>query len=154
MSTTVHNMNMSTKASLPASTARLESWKQIAVYLRREVRTVQRWEKSEGLPIRRHFHVKGATVYALRKEIDDWLTGRSQTRAESRPVQRRSRQAANGLNPRQQVIRQMLAAIRLWRAVVAQESNQDYSEMDVVDNRMAVFGGTRPLRSGLCASGK
>ncbi|MCU1257033.1 MAG: repeat-containing protein, partial [Candidatus Angelobacter sp.] len=35
---------------------RLDSWKEIASYLRRDVRTVQRWEKKEGLPVYRHLH--------------------------------------------------------------------------------------------------
>jgi hypothetical protein len=52
---------------------RLDSWKEIAAYLRRSVRCVQRWERMEGLPILRHRHVKGATVYAYRHEVDQWL---------------------------------------------------------------------------------
>ena len=32
---------------------RLDSWKEIAVYLGREVRTAQRWEKREGLPVQK-----------------------------------------------------------------------------------------------------
>ena len=92
-------LRMSTKSPLPASTDRLDSWKQIAVYLNREVRTVQRWERHEGLPVRRHIHFRGGTVYAFKKEIDAWLTGRGQTPSESRPTQRLSRHAANGLNP-------------------------------------------------------
>lgn len=51
---------------------RLESWKEIASYLRREVRTVQLWEKREGLPVRRHFHQQLGSVFALRSEIDAW----------------------------------------------------------------------------------
>lgn len=98
MSTTVHNINMTAKSTLEVCTERLDSWKEIAVYLGREVRTAQRWEKDEGLPVLRHFHVKGGTVYALKEEIDTWLTDRGQTPRESRPIQRRSRQAAKGLN--------------------------------------------------------
>lgn len=55
---------------------RLDSWKQIALYLDREVRTVQRWKKHEGLPVHQHFHRKGKTVYAFRHEIDLWLKSR------------------------------------------------------------------------------
>lgn len=33
---------------------RLDSWKEIAVYLDRALRTVQRWEKDHGLPVHRH----------------------------------------------------------------------------------------------------
>ncbi|MBZ5641903.1 MAG: helix-turn-helix domain-containing protein, partial [Acidobacteriia bacterium] len=51
----------------------LDSWKEIADYLGRQVRTVQRWEKSEGMPIDRHFHGKAGTVKAYKSEIDAWL---------------------------------------------------------------------------------
>ncbi|HEY3132432.1 MAG TPA: tetratricopeptide repeat protein [Acidobacteriota bacterium] len=55
---------------------RLESWKEIAGYLKREVRTAQRWEKSEGLPVRRHLHAKLDSVYAYPSELDAWLKDR------------------------------------------------------------------------------
>ena len=70
---------------------RLESWKDIANYLKRGVTTVQRWEKQEGLPVHRHLHDKLGTVYAYKPEIDAWWeNGRSrleqqeQVRASSR----------------------------------------------------------------------
>jgi hypothetical protein len=56
---------------------RLDSWKEIAVYLDREVRTVQRWEKREHLPVHRHFHHKVGSIFAFKTEIDDWRNGRS-----------------------------------------------------------------------------
>ena len=37
---------------------RLDSWKDIAAHLKRDVSTVQRWEKREGMPVHRHFHDK------------------------------------------------------------------------------------------------
>jgi len=49
---------------------RLDSWKEIAVYLGREVRTAQRWEKREGLPVKRHVHAKASSVYAFKQEVD------------------------------------------------------------------------------------
>jgi tetratricopeptide (TPR) repeat protein len=51
---------------------RLDSWKEIASYLRREVRTVQLWEKNEGMPVHRHFHRQLGSVFALRSEIESW----------------------------------------------------------------------------------
>ena len=51
---------------------RLESWKAIAKHLSRSVRTVRRWEADEGLPVRRHKHGKGSTVYAYQVELDAW----------------------------------------------------------------------------------
>src|SRR5262245_8666198 len=57
---------------------RLDSWKEIAAYLRRSERTVRRWELTEGLPVRRHPHQRQATVYAFRSELDAWLQNRGE----------------------------------------------------------------------------
>ena len=61
---------------------RLDSWKEIAAYLRRDVRTVQRWEKKEGLPVYRHQHDKLGSVYAYKVELDKWFGTRQQDVAE------------------------------------------------------------------------
>ena len=55
---------------------RLDSWKEIAVYLNRDVTTVQRWEKREGMPVHRHVHDKRGSVYALTEELDEWVKSR------------------------------------------------------------------------------
>ena len=55
---------------------RLSSWKEVAVYLGVSVRTVQRWEKKEDLPVNRHLHESRSTVYAFRSELDAWLAKR------------------------------------------------------------------------------
>jgi pentatricopeptide repeat protein len=59
-----------------ASDCRLNSWKEIAAYLNRDVTTVQRWEKREAMPIHRHVHDKRGSVYALVPELDAWLRSR------------------------------------------------------------------------------
>ena len=56
---------------------RLESWKAIARYLGRSVRTVRRWEQQEGLPVHRLMHQSQASVYAFRHELDDWREARA-----------------------------------------------------------------------------
>ena len=58
------------------SAERLDSWKDIATYLRRDVSTVQRWEKREAMPVHRHLHEKLRSVYAFRSELDAWSRGR------------------------------------------------------------------------------
>lgn len=58
---------------------RLESWKEIAAYLRRDVKTVQRWEKREGMPVHRHVHDKMGSVYAFRSKLDEWAQNRRLT---------------------------------------------------------------------------
>ena len=55
---------------------RLDSWKEIAGYLNRDVTTVQRWEKREGKPVHRHVHDKRGSVYALAEELDEWVQSR------------------------------------------------------------------------------
>src|SRR5712692_2110172 len=60
----------------PLPDKKLVSWKEIAVHLGREVRTVQRWETTEGLPVKRHEHQKKSTVYAYSSELDDWVRKR------------------------------------------------------------------------------
>jgi adenylate cyclase len=55
---------------------RLDSWKEIASYLNRGVRTVQRWESEAGLPVHRLQHEKLGSVYAWRCELDAWWRGR------------------------------------------------------------------------------
>src|SRR5882762_6740107 len=60
----------------PLSEKKLVSWKEIAAHLGREVRTVQRWEKTEGLPVHRHEHQKKSTVYAYPSELDEWIRKR------------------------------------------------------------------------------
>ena len=77
-----------------AAGERLDSWKQIADHLKRDVRTVQRWEKKEGLPVHRLVHGALGTVYAYKSELDAWWT-----RAERRVAEDDSAAAAAGVQP-------------------------------------------------------
>lgn len=68
-----------TPASKPPASKhgqRLEGWKQIAAYLKRDVRTVQRWEKTEQFPVRRQMHRKLGSVLAFKDEVDRWIDHR------------------------------------------------------------------------------
>lgn len=86
----------------------LESWKEIAKYVDRGVRTVQRWEKLEGMPVHRHTHEKRASAYAYKSEIDAWWDSRraelepsspsrSTARARSKVLRKRAGWIAAGL---------------------------------------------------------
>jgi len=70
--------------SAPPSADRLESWKEIAAYLNRTIRTTQRWERCEALPVHRHFHSKGNSVYAFKHELHAWQSSRSPRAASAR----------------------------------------------------------------------
>jgi WD40-like Beta Propeller Repeat len=52
------------------------SWKESAAFLGRGVRTVQRWEEVEGLPVHRHVHGRGGTVFAYKSELQGWAARR------------------------------------------------------------------------------
>jgi hypothetical protein len=51
----------------------LNSWKEVAAYLGRGVRTVQRWELELGLPVRRPRGKSRSAVIAFKPELDRWL---------------------------------------------------------------------------------
>lgn len=53
---------------------RLESWKEISLYLQRSVKTCQRWEVELGLPIHRLDGTPSARVFANPDELDAWIS--------------------------------------------------------------------------------
>lgn len=64
-------------SSPPWSSSVLRSWKEIAQYVGTCIKTVQRWEQAHALPVRRVNQSKGSVVFALPKEVDDWLRNRA-----------------------------------------------------------------------------
>jgi Tol biopolymer transport system component len=72
------------ETEIPPRGDRLDSWKEIAAYLNRSVRTVHRWETDEGLPVHRHHHKQLGSVFAYTSELDAWFNARSPD-AEFRP---------------------------------------------------------------------
>ncbi len=68
------------------SSVRLDSWKDIAAYLDRDVRTVMRWEKTRGLPVYRVPGGSRGAVYAYSLEIEQWLRGQGAVPAEDLAV--------------------------------------------------------------------
>lgn len=55
----------------------LESWKEIAAYLKTSVRTAQRWEEQNNLPVTRILRDKRSAVYANTADLDRWLAKRA-----------------------------------------------------------------------------
>jgi Tol biopolymer transport system component len=70
----------------PVREERLDSWKAIAAHLKREIRTVQRWEKVEGLPVHRHQHRDRGSVFAYPSELEAWWNGRGSELEEEGPA--------------------------------------------------------------------
>ena len=57
----------------PARDQNFTCWKEIAAYLGKGVRTVQRWERERGLPVRRPKGGTAGIVSASRSELDVWM---------------------------------------------------------------------------------
>lgn len=83
----------------------LTSWKEIAGHFNREVRTVQLWEKEEGLPVHRHLHRRQSSVYAYPEELEKWRKERGsvapseallEATAEEKPADGETRAADTG----------------------------------------------------------
>lgn len=67
---------------------RLDSWKEIAAYLNRDLRTLQRWEKTANLPIRRLNKPGMRAVFAYTGDLDEWLRQQSPAPASPSPEDR------------------------------------------------------------------
>jgi tetratricopeptide (TPR) repeat protein len=123
---------------LGASPDRLDSWKEIACYLKREVRTVQLWEKREGMPVHRHFHNQLSTVFAFRSEIEAW----------SQQVERRRRtkelQAAQVIgNSIQQAIQPALRRIAIEKIQAGPACKNMQAIVDQVIAKLAVLAPSK-----------
>ncbi|HXB72625.1 MAG TPA: hypothetical protein VNY05_30595 [Candidatus Acidoferrales bacterium] len=108
------------------SDERLESWKEIASYLKKGVRTVQRWEQTEGLPVRRLGQDRTGLVFAYKSEIDAWWREQSQ-QEQSQQEQSRQEQSRrvlpqlepeDGVKPPKPGIRWRTAAILSFAAAI------------------------------------
>ena len=61
----------------------LDGWKEIANYLGKSVKTIQRWEKNSDFPVQR---VPGRrSVFAFRHDIDEWMKLKSGNHADDSP---------------------------------------------------------------------
>src|SRR5512139_2042029 len=92
---------------------RLDSWKEIAAYLDRDVTTVQRWEKREGMPVHRHLHDRMGSVYASRTELDAWARGRS-----LRAVPESAEKAGSPNTPRPSPAPTASSSLARWKRVL------------------------------------
>ncbi len=68
----------------------LESWKEIAAHLKTSVRTAQRWEEQNSLPVTRILRDKRSAVYANTADLDRWLANRAVLPAADQEVAPRS----------------------------------------------------------------
>jgi hypothetical protein len=75
-------MSVSERSTVVSQSTVLTSWKEIARYLGKGVRTAQRWEQHLGLPVRRPIGASQKSAVLLhREEVDVWLTTRFSARS-------------------------------------------------------------------------
>jgi Tol biopolymer transport system component len=91
---------------------RLDSWKEIAAHLSRDVTTVQRWEKREGMPVHRHLHDRMGSVYAFPAELDAW--------ARSRNLRAAKENASDALSPSSTAVSRPATpkSLNAWRFIL------------------------------------
>jgi tetratricopeptide (TPR) repeat protein/TolB-like protein len=77
-----HSEQPDSPCAIGGEADRLDSWKEIANFFRREVRTVQLWERHEYLPVHRHHHRKVGTVHAYKPELEEWWKHRCSAKME------------------------------------------------------------------------
>lgn len=125
------NLSQHGEATEPAALDRLDSWKEIAAHLKRDIRTLHRWETEEGLPVYRHIHKKRGTVYAYRSELDAW---------------RKSRGPRPASSPARRV---MLAVLPFTN--LSGHPEQDYFSDGLTEEMLAQLGRLHPERLGVIA---
>jgi len=111
----------------------LNSWKEIASYLDRGVRTVQRWERELGLPVHRIGKGKRSPVYAITTELKLWLSTAEIPHAQKaapRPVA-----ASRSGRPIDDSIR-LLTSVRLLAQTVVQNSILQAKQAEILRARM------------------
>ncbi len=135
--------------------ARLDSWKVIASYLDRDVRTVRRWERELGLPIRRVRGEGGRSVFAYVAEIDEWLhrapvkerdvaasANAGQAPAESQDT------PSSRARPRRTITWIALAAVTTLMAVIAWRARERVVTIDALHLRATPDGLAATLADG------
>jgi len=95
----------------------LRSWQEIAAYLHRGIRTVQRWEVTLGMPVHRDGSSRRAPVIAVQHELDAWMADVARTRR----ARDRSGQTPVVLNTWKEIARHLRRGVRTvqrWEATL------------------------------------
>jgi hypothetical protein len=127
---------------------RLDSWKAIAEYLGRDVRTVRRWERTLGLPVRRVPGRRGHSVFADVSEIENWLHTAPTAAGPSPPAAAEGNASAESQRPRRAwwwvAVPAALVAVVLtavaWRAILRQDAPAAALQFQVTPSAVVATG--------------
>ena len=107
----------------------LDSWKEIADYLKRSIKTCQRLERELGLPIHRLEDTPKARVFAYKEEIDRWI---EKTQHSEKETFFRKSRAKTLLIPALVIVILAVIAVGIWQIF------PKYSEVTALANKPSV----------------
>ena len=118
-----------------ASTAQvfLNSWKEIAAYLGRGVRTVQRWERELRLPVHRIGKGKRSPVYSTISELKFWISTVEVVR--DHRLQAPFHQATRSREPLEDS-RRLLTSVRDLAQAIAETSIRQRQQTEILQARV------------------
>ena len=127
----------------------LDSWKEIAGYLKREVRTLQRWEKEENLPVHRHQHETLGSVFAYKSELDAWCRQR-QLRPQPEAIPPRDIRGAESRRlPRPRTESWKIRLLVLPFGNLSGDPGQEYFSDGLTEEMITHLGRLEPQRLGV-----
>lgn len=128
------------KGTLKTKSNLLSSWKEIATFLGRGVRTVQRWERELGLPVHRVRGTEHSPVFAYREELEVWLNSKA-TLAPQNPAMPRGRSQLRYSEihaSAEQTVRRSQLLVQALGSLVMEQTNR--AEALVQNLRVTVTG--------------
>ena len=120
--------------TLRSSTGTLNSWKEIAQYLDRGVRTIQRWERGLGLPVHRIGKGKRSPVFATVAELNFWFS--TVVERSSNPLQLEPTCNRGTGNPRIQSLRQSCLTMRNLSQTMAENCARQRRQAEIAREQM------------------
>ncbi|HEX3986077.1 MAG TPA: hypothetical protein VHX13_05635 [Acidobacteriaceae bacterium] len=138
-------MNFNSVATRPAV---LTSWKDIAQYMGKGVRTVQRWEQDFGLPIRRPLGFDKKAILARPADLDAWVALRCTSRSFSPAPAPPDRRPGDGSFPRASLgalsaLNAQIQTARMLQATNLELMNGMHSALHRLQHQLKAFEGSR-----------
>jgi hypothetical protein len=112
----------------------LNSWKEIATYLGRGVRTVQRWERELRLPVRRIGKGKRSPVYSTAAELNFWMSTVDFARSPRLQPQRGAILPRTG-KPIEES-RRLLSSVHSLAQAIAENSVRQHHQAEILQARI------------------
>lgn len=133
-------MTTSDNAQRPESRTTLNSWKEIANFFDRGVRTVQRWEQELHLPVHRIGGGKRAPVYAVVSELKFWMA----TTDGNSPRNQPSAKPDNAANNNRTM--QLTARVYELSQAVAESSVRHQRQTEALQKNLRTLFARRPQK--------